>query len=135
MDFILMEYLCGVLIMDLKQGKISNRYSLVALLMQMIPGVILCGFDTTINRLADSVFVFLAFMLAFAIGGIGGGDGKAFACMVAMVGLDKGLFIILFTLVFGCIYGIMKKQIEHTGKTRVKLGVFMPFAHILSMIV
>lgn len=66
----------------------------------------------SIGRFVDSLFMFLFFLciVFFQKEGIGGGDIKLFILLTFILGLYKGMLILLFSCMFALIIGLLMKK-------------------------
>lgn len=68
------------------------------------------------------MIIFLPFNFA---GGIGGGDVKCFGVIAAFTGLNRAVELVLVAMIIGTVSAILRRQ------RRIRLGVFMPAAHVI----
>lgn len=116
-------YLSAVFFCDFVNGKIYNYINFSGLITAIFISLLL-GNDIA-AVIIQGLEVLLIFLPFCYLGGIGGGDAKCFCVVAVLLGMKGALILVLITLGMGVGYAFFKK------KRKIKLGVFMPVAHIL----
>lgn len=135
-NYFLAAYFSAVCFADWREGKIANGLNAVG----FVTAVFLCLAqykDALPARLAGSFIVFLIFMFFNFFGGIGGGDVKCFVVLSLMCGAELALKLIFVSLLAAVlVWGFI--TFFHRGEKgenhRIKLGIYMPAAHIITML-
>lgn len=81
------------------------------------------------GRCCEAVLCSLGMMIIFLpfnfVGGIGGGDIKCFGVIAAFTGLHRAVELALAAMIIGTVFAVLRRQ------RRIRLGVFMPAAHVI----
>lgn len=117
--------------MDYFYGRISNEINFWVLSMGLFLRLISDGMMACIQSLGSVLITFCFVAPMYFFRGIGGGDAKAFLCIAAFLGSFCSLKFIFIVLVLGSIAGIWKKYTKGGKRTKVKLGIYMPLAHVI----
>lgn len=119
----LVVYLSAVFFCDFRDGKIYNYINFSGLITALL--ILALSGNEGFAWVLQGLEVLLIFIPFCFLGGIGGGDAKCFCVIAILLGIKNALILIIITLGMGVIYAFCMRQ------RRIKLGVFMPVAHIL----
>lgn len=118
--------------MDYFYGKISNALNFWAMGMALVFQLANNGAHGCIEGLGNAGLVFGLMMPVYFLRGIGGGDVKVFLCVAVFLEPFAGLKFIFMVFLLGGMAGIGKKFTGDYKKTKIKLGIYMPLAHVIA---
>ncbi|MGN0481361.1 MAG: prepilin peptidase [Lachnospiraceae bacterium] len=119
----MITFLSMVFVCDYLNGRIYNFLNIAGLVTAALVAVLEGRGCIPLLQGMGVLAVFLPFNIK---GGIGGGDVKCFSVITVLAGLHTAMRLIITAMVIGLFFSLLKRQ------SRIKLGVFMPAAHIIA---
>lgn len=124
-NLFLVTFLSAVFVCDYLDGKIYNHINLLGVITAAYLDFQMYGNLSQAMQGLELLVIFVPFCF---IGGLGGGDVKMFAVMGMMLGFNIAIKVIVVALAVGVVVSLLRRQ------RLIRLGVFMPIAHIVVMI-
>ena len=105
-DLVLVVFLCAAAWWDFKTQRIPNTITVVGLAAALILRAPLGG-EAIVDGLAGMGFAFLAGVVLYALGGIGGGDVKLLAGIGAFLGSAEVVGALCYSAILGAVFALL----------------------------
>ena len=105
-DLVLVVFLCAAAWWDFKTQRIPNTITVAGLAAALILRAPLGG-EAIVDGLAGMGFAFLAGVVLYALGGIGGGDVKLLAGIGAFLGSAEVVGALCYSAILGAVFALL----------------------------
>ena len=106
MDLVLVAFVCAAAWWDFTTQRIPNAITVAGLAVALILRAPLGG-DAIVEGLAGMGFAFLAGVVLYALGGIGGGDVKLLAGVGAFLGSAEVVGALSYSAILGAVFALL----------------------------
>lgn len=131
-DFILFVFLIIAFISDVKYKKLPNWLTAFGMVIGIIYHLIINGFDGLIFSFLGLIIAGLIFLILYAFKAIGAGDVKLFAAIGAIVGTQMVLYMMMYSIIFAGIIGIIILLFTKTFLTKLTQAFFSLVGSVMS---
>ncbi len=115
---------------DFISKKISNWTNLIRLGVSLLIVLLILGFDHWTLRLTSIPLVLGLMLPLFLIRAIGAGDVKLMAALAVFWDWKQVVFILLFSLIWGALFGVISSLLKDRGKTLLKNIYLIAHKHL-----
>lgn len=102
----LLAMLTGAVVMDLRTGRITNRYNLCWIISGLVINLFMGGLKTFFYSLVGGLIPMAVLMILFKLGILGAGDIKLFGAVGTFVGLNI-YWIVIYSFLLCGLYGVL----------------------------